>query len=92
MPTYKLMSPITHAVLPATQQVNAEVASLLSLCKVPISRQILQEKLNLRHAEYFRKAYILPALKDGLIEMTIPDKPKSRLQKYRLTEKGKAWL
>jgi len=24
--------------------------------------------------------------------MTIPEKPQSRLQKYRLTAKGKAWL
>jgi hypothetical protein len=27
-----------------------------------------------------------------LIELTIPDKPQSRNQKMRLTEKGKAWL
>jgi hypothetical protein len=24
--------------------------------------------------------------------MTIPDKPNSRLQKYRLTAKGRTWL
>ena len=34
------------------------------------------------------KRYIQPLIMKGLIEMTIPDKPNSKLQKYRLTSKG----
>jgi len=38
----------------------------------------------LSDAKSFRQRYLLPALTEKLIEMTIPDKPNSRLQKYRL--------
>jgi len=52
----------------------------------------LQERLGLKHREHFRHTYLTPALAAGLIERTVPDKPMSRLQRYRLTEKGRAWL
>ena len=39
-----------------------------------------------------RLAYLQPAIAGGVLEMTIPDKPTSRLQKYRLTAKGNDWL
>jgi ATP-dependent DNA helicase RecG len=48
--------------------------------------------LKLKNADHFRKAYLLPLLKPDLLEMTLPDKPNSRLQKYRLTEKGRLFL
>ncbi|PIY37376.1 Fic family protein, partial [Candidatus Aquicultor secundus] len=38
----------------------------------------------------FRHQVLSPLIEDGLIEMTIPDKPQSSKQKYRLTEKGRA--
>jgi ATP-dependent DNA helicase RecG len=40
----------------------------------------------------FRQQVLNPLLNDHLIEMTIPDKPTSSKQKYRLTEKGEILL
>ena len=53
-----------------------------------MSRETLQAALGLSDRKSFRDRYLKPALAEGLIEMTIPDKPNSRLQKYRLTAKG----
>jgi ATP-dependent DNA helicase RecG len=50
---------------------------------VALGHKSISGKLNLRIREM---------LASGLIEMTIPGKPSSRLQKYRLTDKGRAWL
>lgn len=43
----------------------------------------IMKKLGLSHRPTFRKNYLSPALKSGLIERTIPDKPNSKNQKYR---------
>ena len=40
--------------------------------------------------DYFRTDYLIPAINNGYIELTIPDKPNSQNQKYRLTAKGMA--
>lgn len=55
-----------------------------------MSRQDLPGALGLKDNEHFRKAYLLPALWESLIEMTLPDKPESSKQKYRLTEKARS--
>ncbi len=46
----------------------------------------------MRHRETFQRNYLDKLLEDGWLVRTIPEKPKSRLQKYRLTEKGKLLL
>ena len=53
------------------------------------SRDELQELLALKDRENFRKLYINEALRVKIIEMTKPDKPNSKSQRYRLTAKGK---
>jgi len=76
----------------ATGEVTGEVRKLLMICRDAMTRKRLQEALSLKGEENFRKLYLVPALETGYIEMTIPDKPKSSKQKYRLTAKGRAWL
>ena len=75
-----------------TPQVAPQVKRLLEVMTGEHSRQELQQKLGLSDREYFRKALLQPAIEEGVVELTIPDKPRSRLQSYRLTNKGKAWL
>jgi len=70
-------------------EVTGEVLRLLRVINGEMKRRELQDVLALKHEDYFREAYLLPALESGYIEMTIPDKPRSSKQKYRLTEKGK---
>lgn len=61
---------------------------LVMVLKGEKSRQDLMNKLDLRHSPSFRELYLQPSLDVGLIEMTQPDKPKSKSQNYRLTKKG----
>jgi hypothetical protein len=75
-----------------TPQVAPQVDELLVAIHSEMGREALQSVLGLSDRKSFRERYLKPALADGLIEMTIPDKPNSRLQKYRLTDKGRQWL
>lgn len=84
---------ILDAVLTATPQVapqvTPQVKRMMEAMKGEMSREQLQSALDLHDRKSFLQRYLQPALKEGLIEMTIPDKPNSRLQKYRLTDKGR---
>ena len=87
-------SKVTPEVTPeVTGQVTGQVERLLlMLADQTLRREEMQSRLNLQSLANFRDRYLMPALAAGLIERTLPDKPNSRLQKYRLTPKGHAAL
>jgi Fic family protein len=68
--------------------VTPQVAALLSALHGDMSREQLQAALGLADRKSFHQRYLLPALQAGWIERTLPDKPRSRLQQYRLSEQG----
>lgn len=49
---------------------------------IPYSSFELMDKLGLHSKEGFRRTYLKPAIELNLIQMTIPDKPNSRNQRY----------
>jgi ATP-dependent DNA helicase RecG len=70
------------------EEITDEIRKLLAVVSGEMKRKEIQNALGLKHEDHFREAYLVPALKSGLIEMTIPDKPRSGNQRYRLTKKG----
>jgi Fic family protein len=66
------------------EQVTEQVEKLLAVIgDKEYSTKELMELLGLKHRPTFRDNYLLPTLKLGYIEMTIPDKPNSSKQKYK---------
>lgn len=68
--------------------VTPQVMRLLRICQGPMSRDELQVALGLKDRKSFREGYLRPGLEAGLIAMTLPDKPNSRLQQYQPTAAG----
>ena len=59
------------------------IQDLIQFCSVPRRRKEMQEFVGLVGRRNFSEKYIKPLLRAGKIEMTVPDKPNSRNQKYQ---------
>ena len=55
---------------------------ILNFCKEPKKLSEIMKMMNFKHKSNFRKKYIVPLLANKKLEMTIPDKPKSKEQRY----------
>lgn len=62
---------------------------VLALATRTMGSEELTRIVGVGAARDLRRRYARVLLDDGIIEFTIPEKPNSRLQKYRLTAKGK---
>lgn len=88
----RILEAIPAAAPQVAPHVTPQVERLLRGIRGEMSREALQQALALQDRKSFRERYLAPALEQGLIEMSVPDKPNSRLQRYRLTDKGRLWL
>lgn len=75
----------------ATPQVKLLLQIMLE-ATTDLSAIELQQALKLNDRKSFRTRYLKPALAQGLIDYTMPEKPTSPLQRYVLTEKGRLTL
>ena len=80
----KILNDISSQISDKNEYLPEAVQKLLGVMEydVPYTSNDLMEKLELKSKEGFRRNYLHPAIKMNLIQMTIPDKPKSRNQRY----------
>lgn len=67
----------------AVQEKNADFEQeIIHYCRTPRTREELAAQFGFETPSYFIKMYIAPMIAAGKIKMTLPDKPKSKFQKY----------
>lgn len=68
--------------LELANNLSASEKALLEWCRVPRSRKEIAEHLALASVDYAFKTYAQPLIEKGLLNLTIPDKPRSSRQRY----------
>lgn len=66
------------------KNISDQVNRLLDVMEVdiPLTANEIMKRLGIKSKETLRKTYLDPAIENGLVRMTIPDKPNSKNQRY----------
>lgn len=74
---------IDNTTLAITEE-SININKLLSVMEsnVPITANEIMEKLGIKSKETLRSTYLNPAIREGMVFLTIPDKPTSKKQMY----------
>ena len=70
-----------------TSHVAAQVAAF---CREPKPAKDIMTEPVLKHWKTFQTNYLAPLTAMGVLERTIPGKPRSRMQRHKTTEAGLA--
>ena len=66
------------------KNISEQVHRLLEVMEmyIPLSAIEIMRRLGIKSKETLRGSYLNPAIENGLVKMTIPNKPNSKNQKY----------
>lgn len=80
----QILDDVSMQITEDSEQLPTSIQNLLAVMEydIPYTSSALMEKLDLKSKEGFRRNYLRPALDMHLIQMTIPDKPNSKNQRY----------
>lgn len=80
----KILDEFSDQIREVNEQTTEYVKKLLGIMEydIPYTSSALMERLGLKSKEGFRRNYLKPAVDMNFIQMTIPDKPNSRNQRY----------
>jgi ATP-dependent DNA helicase RecG len=71
---------------------SGDQVEILRLCHRERPLLELMSALGRQNRTKFRNLFIRPLLESGLLQLTVPEKPRSRMQRYRLTSAGEEAL
>ena len=69
-----------------------DVVMMQAAAHGPVHRDILLEAAGLKPLSQNYTRHVVPLVNRGLLAMTVPDKPRSKAQRYILTDEGRAYL
>jgi Fic family protein len=80
----RVLDDISIQISEDNEQLSEYIKRLLEVMEydIPYTSNVLMDKLGLKSKEGFRRNYLRPAVDMRLVQMTIPDKPNSRNQRY----------
>jgi len=78
---------VKHQVRPSKPLLTKAQKDIVNFCSVPRSAKEIMERLGIINHSANKKRHIQPLVDMGVLEMTIPENPNDRNQKYRKVTK-----